>query len=588
MTEEQRKFGTQLILAGLYFLAVALISYTLLNEHQQYRAAYLLYPVSMTVAFLATHRKIKLLAIWLSLATVFIGGHVEPLDMNVVEETFLLMPLVYIVLFPGSLWPMAVGGALIASYLPGLPESEFEEFAEDAIELVMISGFATVMTYFQQKSQRQANVFKQASLTDYLTGLDNRKAFYLKLSHLSASDKKDFAAVQVCLDDFKSVNEKLGYYYGDLLLKAFADRVTAILGKQANMYRLGGNDFVILQGFKFGELAQVRGLIEKLVEQYQPKYMVDKVPHKLFFSAGVSLLSDADNNTELWGKNTEAALNMARDDSSVSFRWYDQELLDSSIRQHQIEIEIDKAIAEDGYHLEFQPKVSCKTGKMIGVEALIRWQHPQLGMVAPYEFISIAERTAQIIPIGRLVIKKAIEQGKRWFDKNHEVCISVNVSCIQFVHDDVYEYIARELTLAGLPGRLLQLEITETTLMARHTPVADICAKLQSIGVTIAVDDFGIEYSCLNYLKKLPIDVLKIDKSFIDDCVTSSTDRMIVKTIIQMGQNLGKEVIAEGVEDQEQLEVIRQQGCDAYQGYLYSKAVSVKEVEDLLRRELNW
>jgi EAL domain-containing protein (putative c-di-GMP-specific phosphodiesterase class I) len=256
--------------------------------------------------------------------------------------------------------------------------------------------------------------------------------------------------------------------------------------------------------------------------------------------------------------------------------------MDDTIRAHQIEIELKGAIDNKQLFLVYQPKVDIEAKKIIGAEALIRWQHPDLGLVVPNDFISVAERTAQIIPIGRWVFEQAIIQAKSWLDAGTRVPISINVSSVQFAHDDIFPYITELLNKHNVPANCLQIEITETAMMDKHSQVAQTCKQLQDLGMTIAIDDFGVAYSSLNYLKRLPIDVIKIDKSFIDDCVEDVTDHMIVRTIIQMGQNLSKTVIAEGVENEEQLELLRREKCHQFQGYLFSKPISAEQFTGLL------
>lgn len=249
-----------------------------------------------------------------------------------------------------------------------------------------------------------------------------------------------------------------------------------------------------------------------------------------------------------------------------------------------METELKGALDNQQMYLVYQPKVDINTRDIVGAEALLRWEHPDLGFVPPCDFIGVAEKTAQIIPIGRWVIEQAIKQSSEWRKQGYEICISVNVSSVQFAHDDIYPFIAETLNRFQLPSRCLQIEITETAMMDKYSHVADTCKQLQDIGVSIAIDDFGVEYSSLNYLKQLPIDTIKIDKLFIDDCVAEATDHMIVRTIIQMAHNLGKTVIAEGVEYSEQLELLNRENCHQYQGYLFSKPILPTDFEQLFNR----
>ncbi|MGD8119134.1 putative bifunctional diguanylate cyclase/phosphodiesterase [Vibrio sp. TRT 29B02] len=567
---------------AFFFISVALITYTLISEHKSIRLLYTAFPIAMLVAYFSPHRRLKIIASLVSLFLIFGGSIIEPLEMDAIEESLLVLPLCYIILFPGSLWPIAVGLGLIGSYLIDLPTEEFDEFVEDAIEVLFITIFATVMTFYQQKAKKQSRLYKRASLTDYLTNLPNRKSFFQAVSDLSASDQMDYAAIQVGLNNLKKVNDDLGYGYGDELLYQFACHIKRLVGGHGKLFRLGGDELIILVACQNGELDEVNKLIDRLEAHHDTVCKIHNTSHRLRYRGGCALLSDAQNNIKVWGKNVDAAVARGKQNESIRVQWYDDELMDETIRAHQIEIELKGAIDNQQLFLVYQPKVDLESNKIVGAEALIRWQHPDLGLVAPNDFIGVAERTAQIIPIGRWVFERAIIQAKAWLDKGSRIPISINVSSVQFAHDDIFPYIMEQLEKHKLPANCLQIEITETAMMDKHSQVAQTCKKLQDLGVTIAIDDFGVAYSSLNYLKHLPIDVVKIDKSFIDDCVEDVTDHMIVRTIIQMGHNLNKTVIAEGVEVDEQLELLRREKCHQYQGYLFSKPISAAEFNQLL------
>lgn len=574
--------AVELGVAGFFFIAVAIITYTLISEHQAIAWAYSLFPLAMLTAYFSPRRKLKLVATWVSLLLIFGGSIIEPLEMDAIEESLLVLPLCYIILFPGSLWPIAVGLGLIASYFVDLPPEEFDEFIEDAIEVLFITIFATVMTYYQQQARKQSALYKRVSLTDYLTNLPNRKRFFQVVSNLNLQEEMDYAAIQVGLNNLKRVNDDLGYGYGDELLYQFARHIKRLVGGSGKLYRLGGDELIILVSFKRGDLNLVHQVIERLEANDDTVCKIHNTSHRLRYRGGCALLSDAQNNIKVWGKNVDAAVARAKQNESDSIQWYDDELMDETIRSHQIETELKGAIDNQQLFLVYQPKVDLESRQIVGAEALIRWQHPDLGLVAPNDFIAVAERTAQIIPIGRWVFEQAIIQAKAWLDKGALIPISVNVSNVQFAHDDIFPYITEQLAKYNLPAHCLQIEITETAMMDKQSQVSQTCKKLQDQGVSIAIDDFGVAYSSLNYLKHLPIDVIKIDKSFIDDCVEDVTDHMIVRTIIQMGQNLSKTVIAEGVEVEEQLELLRREKCHQFQGYLFSKPISSNEFDQLL------
>ncbi|MGC9404117.1 putative bifunctional diguanylate cyclase/phosphodiesterase [Vibrio genomosp. F10 str. 9ZC157] len=572
-------FNIHRLVQVVFVLSVLLITYTLVTEHQIAHWLYLLYPALMLLAYFSKNDNIKIIAANSSLLLIFVGGYIEPLELDAIEESFILLPICYIIIFPGSLWPIATALLLVLSYFVHLPSSDFDEFIEDAIEVLLITSFATVMTYYQIKLRDQMLRYKRDSMMDLLTGLPNRNSFFTALKSIEEDEEYDYALFHIDLDGFKSVNDSLGHTQGDKLLTAFAKRLDSLLFDYTKLYRLGGDEFAIVikgQGDLGDNISNVEYQIKHV---YQPVFPIGNVPYKLGYSIGVALLEDTQRDTELWCKNADIAVNKAKLKGKNVIQWYDAELLDETIREHQIERELNQALNSDQFCLAYQPKVSCGENKIVGAEALIRWIHPELGMIPPNTFISIAEKSTQIIPIGRWVIETACIQAKKWLNDGHSLCISVNVSTVQFVHDDIYNVVSSALASNQLPPELLEIEITETTLMTQPEQVISTCEKLRKLGVKVAIDDFGVAYSSLNYLKKLPIDILKIDKSFIDECVTLHTDHMLVKTIIQMGHNLGKVVVAEGVETQDQLDLLKNEHCNKYQGYLFSKPLYAKDFE---------
>ncbi|MGF1753822.1 bifunctional diguanylate cyclase/phosphodiesterase [Vibrio makurazakiensis] len=576
------KLNMQYLIYTFYLISVALITHTLIIEHHEMRFAYLAYPITMMLALFHRNSNIKELSAVLSMGVILVGGYLEPLELDAIEEVFILIPLTYLIVFPGSMWPISSALLLILSYLYELPEEDFSEFVEDAIELIVISVFATVMTYYQQKFRKQMIRYRKDSLTDFLTEAQNRKAFFLALETLQTDAKKDHALIQIDLDNFKLVNESLGHANADILLKKYASYLLNINPLTVSVYRLSGDEFMLLieeDKNLFEEVSVIEDHLSNLADQ---TYVLGQYSYKLTFSVGIALLSDAMQNTEILCKNVDAAVEKAKASGKNTVRWYDNELLNETVRQHQVERELASALQSEQLHLVYQPKVDIKSHSICGAEALIRWKHPDLGVISPIEFIEIAEKSKLIVSIGRWVILTAATQAKHWQQLGHELCVSVNVSTVQFAHDDMYQTVTDILEQTSLPAHLLQLEITETTLMQQPEHIIDSCNKLRELGVTIAIDDFGVAYSSLNYLKQLPIDVLKIDKSFIDECVKEHDDHMIVRTIIQLGHNMGKTVIAEGVEDADQLKLLELEECNHFQGYLFSKPLICEDFTQLL------
>ncbi|MGR6839246.1 putative bifunctional diguanylate cyclase/phosphodiesterase [Aliivibrio wodanis] len=570
-------------ITAFFLLSVYLVSDTLISEHDIGTYAYFSYPILMLIARFCPNKKIAYYSALLSFSIIIIGNMIEPLEMDSIEESFIVIPLTYIILYPGSLWPIASAILLLLSYTIELPASEFDEFIEDALELLAISGFASVMSFYQKKLRTKMIDYKKDSETDFLTQLNNRKKFYFDLSQikLKKTNQQQFALIQIDLDSFKQINDNLGHNIGDLVLIDFSARLNAIETENITAYRIGGDEFTII--IKHADIKTAAdSLIQIILNFSSTPYKHLKSHYNLTTSIGVSLYDDCSNLTDLWCRNSDIAVYKAKQQGKNCARWFNQDLMQETFRHYQLEKELSTALNEKQFHLLYQPKVMIPTDTIAGVEALIRWHHPDLGVISPLEFISIAEKSHDIIPMGRWVLNEACKQGKAWCDNGTPISISVNVSVVQLSHDDITGSVRDALDDSGLEAKYLQLEITETALMKQPEKVIQQCIQLRKLGVQIAIDDFGIDYSSLRYLKQLPVDIIKIDKSFIDDCATNEKDHMIVRTIIQLGHNLGIAVTAEGIEDKEQLNILKIEGCDKYQGYYFSKPVDESQINKLL------
>ncbi|MFB9215255.1 putative bifunctional diguanylate cyclase/phosphodiesterase [Vibrio sinaloensis] len=584
MRVNQFSDGLQVVGYLAYLSAVGWISYTLIMVPHMWNHVFYLFPVAMLVALFAQQHSFKHLFAFASVSLFVVGGFVEPFALSDVQSTLVLLPLCYVVLFPGTLWPIAVAAALINGYLYQLDVKDFDAFIDVSIEVTALTLFSTLMVYFSVKSRQQAEKFHQESLTDYLTKLPNANAYREATDSINKSNAVLYGLIHVGLEGFKNVNDRLGYRHGDALLVTFASHLKDLVGERGKVFRFGGDEFVILVESKTLDTT-LEDLAKELTKHQKVMFSIDNTSHRLAYCLGIALALDAKGNRELWAKNADFALYKARTEGPGSVCWFDDELLKETIRQHQIETEIKDALKNDQFVLQYQPKVTICGSTILGAEALIRWRHPHLGPISPAEFIPVAEKTTQIVPLGKWIIYKACDQAKRLHDQGFDMCIAVNVSTVQFAHADLFEVVCQALRETQLPSHLLQIEITESTLMSDPQHITDICRQLRAIGVTVAIDDFGVEYSCLKYLKQLPIDVLKIDKCFVDECALSHSDKVLVNTIVQMGHSLGIKVIAEGVEYEEQLEVLREVGCDQYQGYLFSQPLSYAEFFSMLEQE---
>jgi len=538
----------------------------------------------MLLAFYSPTARIKKAAALVAMAIILIGGFIEPLELDAIEEAFILLPLLYLVLFPGTWWAIVVCGLLVALYLLDLPSEDLGEFTEDAIELVLITSFASIMIYFQKQANLKSAHFKKESETDFLTQIGNRKAFYLELAQFKLSDTTDSPHVllQINIDNFKVINEQFGQNIGDQLLKTFAQRLFTQTNQNVSLYRIGGDLFSMVLTVQHDAKIEAEALAKEVLLLTKQSSSILNRRYNLTSSIGLAHYRDSTNQVDMWCRNAELAISQAKKLGGNRFAWFDQQMIEKKARRYLIEKELAKAIEQQDFQLVYQPKVHIKKNKVRGVEALIRWQHATLGPIGPDEFIPIAEQSSQIIAIGEWVLNEACEQGKRWLDEGTPIAISINVSTVQFATGELFSVIRDALFRTGFPGKLLQVEITETAIMTSYSDIVSTCQQLRTLGTKIAIDDFGVAYSSLNYLRRLPIDVLKIDKSFVDDCVDDPKAHMLIRTIIQLGHNLNLTVTAEGVESEMQCSLLSSEGCDKYQGYYFSRPIAAEEIKALL------
>lgn len=565
----------RVLLPFFYLLSVAIVSHTLLTApqmEQPYLYLYL-YPLSLLIAWPLPNHNLKLVAALISLSCIIVAVQQQAVPSGSLEHTFVLIPLIYLMLFPGSLWPAGASVLLVIASIPqqSTDTTALHLFAQDALELVTISLLATVGVYYQQKLHAQVERYRNDNLTDALTGLANRKAFLHDCMRLenSRQDSAHYALLQLDIDDFKLINDTLGHKQGDRLLAGLAQRLSGLNRASGKLYRLSGDEFaLILQGEQIR--TQADQIAREIISVCRNAFYLDQRCYTVSVSIGVALFDDAMYDHDIWCRNADIALLRAKQKGKSLIQHFDEQLIGETIRDYQLERELANAITRDQLTLVYQPKVDILSGRVDSAEALIRWHHPDLGQVSPEQFVAIAEKSQQIIPIGRWVIETACRQASLWQQQGQSTCIAVNVSAVQFLYDDIFSVVTQSLQDTKLDPNLLQLEITETTMIQQPLNVSQTCQELRKLGVRIAIDDFGIAYSSLNYLKQLPVDVVKIDKSFIDDCVNDHHDHMLVRTIIQLGHNLGKIVTAEGVNNPQQLALLAAEKCDEYQGYYYS------------------
>lgn len=421
---------------------------------------------------------------------------------------------------------------------------------------------------------------------DPLTRLPNRRLLLSRIQHgieLVQRNGGLMALLMLDLDRFKDVNDSFGHATGDELLQQVADRLAKRLRTVDTLTRLGGDEFtVLLQSITNREDA-ARVATEIVVMLGEPWFLSNGFEVRIGSSVGIALYPEYCSTAEEMLQQADTALYQAKEEGRGRFRYFSEELTQAARDRVALEAALRRAIAENELRVHYQAQVDIASGRIVGAEALVRWQHPEEGMIMPDRYIKLAEETGLIGPIGDWVLKETCRQGKQWLDAGlPPISLAVNLSPHQFHHKDIDATVARTLQESGFPAAYLELELTESILIKREYDVEEKLHRLRAQGIRLAIDDFGTGYSSLAYLKRFPLDVLKIDRSFVRDIPIDSDDMEIAITIIAIGHNLGFKVLAEGVENTEQLEFLTAQGCDLYQGFLKSQALPAEEFEKLL------
>ncbi|MDD2829645.1 MAG: EAL domain-containing protein [Sulfuricurvum sp.] len=416
---------------------------------------------------------------------------------------------------------------------------------------------------------------------DTLTGLPNRNYlndYLLSILSLAKRHETSFTVIFLDIDHFKDINDTLGHHIGDLLLIESASRLKSVLREEDMVSRLGGDEFIIL--LPKIEMYGAERVAKKLLDIMKNPFYINSHELSLTTSIGIALYPNDGEDFESLYKNADTAMYRVKQDGRNGYCFFTEDMQRNSIRNLELSNALHHALSENQFTLHYQPQISAKTEKIIGAEALLRWNHPQLGAISPTEFIPIAEDNGLIIPIGEWVLRTALQQAKKWMDQGEEpIIMAVNLSAVQFKHIHLVDMVSSILDEISIPAEYLELELTESTAMHDPQHAINIIHDLHSRGVRMSIDDFGTGYSSLNYLKKFKIYKLKIDQSFIRDINTDHEDKAIVSAIINMAKALGLQTIAEGVETIGQLDYLKAEGCDEIQGYFYSKPLDIKGFE---------
>lgn len=421
---------------------------------------------------------------------------------------------------------------------------------------------------------------------DALTKLPNRTLFGDRIQQALAAARrsgKNVALLFLDLDRFKSINDSLGHLSGDLLLQSVANRLKSCVREMDTVCRQGGDEFMVLLT-EIDRAEDAAHIATKIVSAMSEAHLVEGNRLIVTFSIGISIYPDDAVDSPLMIKNADAAMYHAKEKGRNNFQFFTPDMNAEASQRLELESDLRRAVQQWEFVLHYQPQTDNRSGKIVGMEALIRWQHPDKGLISPARFIPIAEECGLINSIGEWVLKTACMQNKKWQDEELlKVPVAVNISALQFHQKHFKETVAQVLRESCLEPGYLELEITEGVTVKDMDTTVHLLNELKLMGVLISIDDFGTGYSSLSYLKRFPIDKLKVDQSFVRDLSTDADDAAIVQTIISMGHGLRLKVIAEGVETAEQLAFLKERGCDEIQGYYFSKPLTAEDFGEYVK-----
>jgi len=461
---------------------------------------------------------------------------------------------------------------------------------DHVIRLQQANAHLVIATIEAQKLAEQVEIAKDQlehlAHHDALTGLPNRILLQDRLGQaieLARRQGRQLAVMFMDLDRFKHINDSLGHAVGDQLLQSVAQRLVDCVRQSDTISRQGGDEFVLLlPNIEHAEDAAYSA--QKMLGALAQPHLIEGHDLHISVSIGISIYPNDGQDAEALIKSADTAMYYAKENGRNNYKFFEQDMNDRAVQRQSIESSLRRALERREFVLHYQPKTNLHSGEIVGVEALIRWQHPERGLLPPAQFVSIAEDCGLILPIGRWVLREACLQARAWLQAGlPPITVAVNTSALEFRAKDFLENIRATLEDTRLEPRYLEIELTESVLMRDAESSDSVLHALAELGVKIAIDDFGTGYSSLSYLRQFPIDTLKIDQSFVNQISSNPDDATIVGAVISMGKSLKKRVIAEGVESPEQHAFLLTQGCDEGQGYYFGRPVVPEAFATLLQ-----
>ena len=513
-----------------------------------------------------------------------------PKDVENARERYLgtLMEVYTPIIFPGTTEPQ--GAFEIYQYYEPTEQriNELRGWVFGSIGggfLILYGALVSIVGRGWRTINRQRGTLAYLAYHDALTDLPNRTLLKDRLTLALAQARRNeqmLAVMFLDLDQFKVVNDTAGHVEGDKLLQSVSQQLNSVLREGDTVARVGGDEFILLLP-KIEQLADATEIAERVLTAVGRTRVIVGHEFNISTSIGITLFPTDGDDAETLLTNADIAMYQAKEQGKNNFQFFTPVMNTRIQNRLALENDLRHGLERGEFVVYYQPQLNISTGQIVGVEALVRWQHPERGLVLPMEFIPVAEETGLIVPLGEWVLHAACAQIRSWQEAGlPPLRVAVNLSAREFQQGNLIEAVAGVLEETGLAPEFLQLEITEGVSIQDVDFTIKVMGELKEMGVQIAIDDFGTGYSALSYLRRFPIDVVKIDRSFVCDLTIDSTDAEIATTIIVMAHNLGLEVIAEGVETEEQLAFLKQRRCDEMQGYLFSKPVPAEKLEEIL------
>jgi diguanylate cyclase (GGDEF)-like protein len=421
---------------------------------------------------------------------------------------------------------------------------------------------------------------EQMAYYDTLTGLPNREKLKMQMKEELSKDGQKLAVLFLDVDRFKNVNDLMGHAAGDTMLQDIGERLCHTIGDRCFISRYAGDEFLLL--YPYHDHDQLRSLADEIVDSFRKPYLVNHNQIYTTPSIGISLFPEDATNEDNLIQFADKAMYEVKSNEKNGYRFFSDIKSDELLRQVKLENDLRRGLEKNEFFIHYQPLVEIHTGEIKGVEALLRWMHPELGLIPPDEFIPLAERNGEIVPLGKWVLRESCKQVKLWHLSGHpEFTLAVNISIRQFKDSEFPTYMSQILQESSFDPTKLELEVTESMMQNVSESVAFL-NRLKQEGVKISIDDFGTGYSSLSMLRQLPVDYLKIDRSFTNELTAVSSNESIVKMIIDIGQSMNMKVVCEGIETEQQLAMLKVYGCEIGQGYYYHRPSSAEDIEKLI------